>query len=67
LGAFMRRHGLEGLLLRERSAEAVVECLDYLAANRAAVVDALRRAQAALRWDRLLAEHGQAYRPDRSA
>ncbi|HKX42586.1 MAG TPA: glycosyltransferase, partial [Burkholderiaceae bacterium] len=29
LGAFMRRHGLEGLLLRERSAEAVVECLDY--------------------------------------
>jgi len=62
LGVFMRRFGLEGLLLRERSAAAVVECLDYLEANRATVVDALRQAQEALRWDRLLAEHGAAYR-----
>jgi len=62
LGAFMRRYGLEGLLLKSRSAEAVVECLDYLEAHRAAVLAALDRAQQALRWDRLLAEAGQAYR-----
>lgn len=62
LGAFMRRFGLAGLLLRERSAEAVIECLDHLAAHCAAINEALRRAQQALRWDRLLAEAGQAYR-----
>ena len=62
LGAFMRRHGLQGLLLRDRSAASVIACLDYLAAHREAVAEALNRAQAALRWDRLLAESGQAYR-----
>jgi glycosyltransferase involved in cell wall biosynthesis len=61
LGAFMRRFGLDGLLLRDRSAEAVLECLDHLAANGAAVIDSLARAQQALHWDRLLAEHGAAY------
>jgi glycosyltransferase involved in cell wall biosynthesis len=61
LGAFMRRFGLEGLLLRERSAEAVVECLDYLADNMHAVTQAFALAQQALRWDWLLAEHGAAY------
>lgn len=61
LGAFMRRHGLQGLLLRERSAEAVLACLDHLAQHREEVLQALARAQAALGWDRLLAEAGQAY------
>lgn len=62
LGAFMRRHGLEGLLLKDRSAASVLQCLAFLDANRAAVVAAFTRAQQALRWDRLLAEAGQAYR-----
>jgi len=62
LGAFMRRFGLQGLLLKNRSAEAVIECMDYLHANRAAVAEAFTHAQQALRWDRLLAEAGQAYR-----
>lgn len=59
LGAFMRRFGLQGLLLRDRSAAAVIECLDHLAANRAPVIDALQRAQQALQWSRLLADAGQ--------
>ncbi|HEY9068148.1 MAG TPA: glycosyltransferase [Burkholderiaceae bacterium] len=67
LGVFLRGHGLAGLLLRERSAAAVIECLDYLAANRAAVTGALRQAQQSLAWDRLLAEHGQAYSADGNA
>jgi glycosyltransferase involved in cell wall biosynthesis len=62
LGAFMRRFGLEGLLLKERSAQAVIDCLDFLAAHRAQVTERFQRAQQALRWDRLLAEAGQAYR-----
>jgi hypothetical protein len=64
LGSFMRRFGLEGLLLRDRSAEAVAECLDHLAANGTAVTHSLARAQQALHWDRLLAEHGAAYAPE---
>lgn len=61
LGAFMRRHGLEGLLLRERSAEAVVACLDHLAQHRDEVMRRLAAAQASLRWERLLEEFGQGY------
>lgn len=61
LGAFMRRFGLGGLLMRDRSVGAVLTCLDHLAANRAAVVEAFGRAQHALAWDRLLARHGSAY------
>jgi len=34
LGAFMRAHGLEGLLLKERSARAVEDCLRFLDENR---------------------------------
>jgi glycosyltransferase involved in cell wall biosynthesis len=62
LGAFMRRFGLQGLLLKNRSAGAVVECLDYLEAHQAEVAEAFTRAQQALRWDRLLAEAGPIYR-----
>jgi glycosyltransferase involved in cell wall biosynthesis len=61
LGAFMRRHGLEGLLLRDRSAASVTECLAFLDAHRADVAEAFNRAQQSLRWDHLLAEAGQAY------
>lgn len=61
LGAFMRRFGLERLLLRERSADAVADCLDHLEAHREEVMQAFRQAQDASRWDRLIVEHGQAY------
>jgi len=63
LGAFMRRHGLEGLLLKDRSAASVLKCLVFLDAHRAEVAEAFNRAQQALRWDHLLAESGQAYAP----
>lgn len=46
LGAFMRRYGLEGLLLADRAAESVERCLQYLDANREAVSAAFARAQA---------------------
>lgn len=55
LGAFMRRFGLEGLLLRERSAAAVVECMDYLEANSEGVAEAFDKAQRQHGWDALLA------------
>jgi glycosyltransferase involved in cell wall biosynthesis len=45
LGAFMRRYGLEGLLLQDRSAEAVERCLRYLDDHRDAVLRAFARAQ----------------------
>ena len=61
LGAFMRRHGLAQLLLRERSADAVADCIEYLAAHRETVTQAFQQAQHASRWDRLIVEHGQAY------
>jgi glycosyltransferase involved in cell wall biosynthesis len=63
LGAFMRRFGLQGLLLRERSAEAVVECLDHLEAHRDDVIRAFREAQQQCRWDRLIAGAGSVYGP----
>lgn len=62
LGAFMRRHGLEGLLLRDRTPEAVLACLDFLASHGDEVRQKLSTAQDALRWERLVAESGGAYR-----
>lgn len=61
LGAFMRAHGLEPLLLRERSADAVADCLEYLQAHREAVMRAFQQAQHESRWERLIVEHGRAY------
>jgi hypothetical protein len=63
LSVFLRRHGLDGLVLREHSAQAVLDCLDWLAAHREQVADALRRAQAELAWSSLLAAHPEAYAP----
>lgn len=54
LGAFMRRHGLEGLLLRDRTPEAVLACLDHLARHEDEVMRRLAAAQDSLRWERLL-------------
>ncbi len=63
LGAFLRRFGLDGLILREHGAQAVLDCLDWLASHREQVADGLRRAQAELDWARLLATHADAYAP----
>ncbi|WP_280154559.1 glycosyltransferase [Piscinibacter sp. XHJ-5] len=57
LGGFMRRFGLDGLLLRERSAAAVADCVAYLHSHDEEVMQSLQRAQQALRWDRLMDEH----------
>lgn len=57
LGAFMRRFGLEGLLLRERSADAVADALEHLQGREEAVTQALQRAQQALQWARLMDNH----------
>ncbi|HEY0820249.1 MAG TPA: glycosyltransferase [Rhizobacter sp.] len=62
LGAFMRRHGLDGLLLKDRSPQAVMACLDFLGAHGEEVAQKLAAAQHALHWERLVAEAGQAYR-----
>ncbi len=61
LGEFMRRYGLEGLLLKDRSAQALLDCLDHLEMHREEVVEAFRRAQQAFSWPRLMREAGQAY------
>jgi hypothetical protein len=58
LGDFMRRHGLADLLLKERTPEAVLRCLDNLAADPERFALAFAAAQAACAWDAVL-EHGQ--------
>ncbi|CAN5368034.1 hypothetical protein BH11PSE9_BH11PSE9_34610 [soil metagenome] len=61
LGAFMRRFGLEGLLLRERSAAAVIECLAYLDAHAEDVAKAFAQAQRSHDWGVLLAGAAEVY------
>ena len=61
MGAFMRRFGLEGLLLKDRSVDAVLACLDHLQAHEEDVTQAFQKAQDACRWDRLIEQHGQPY------
>ena len=50
LGDFLRRFGLEALLLRERSADAVDEALARLRRDPAAIARALQAAQDASAW-----------------
>ena len=50
LGDFLRRFGLEALLLRERSADAVVDALERLQRDPAAIAAALQAAQDASAW-----------------
>lgn len=50
LGDFLRRFGLEALLLRERSAEAVADALERLRRDPAAIAAALQAAQDASAW-----------------
>lgn len=50
LGDFMRRFGLGALLLKERSADAVADCLERLKQGQPAVVMAFQAAQDASNW-----------------
>lgn len=50
LGVFMRRFGLERLLLKERSADAVADCLAALRADPAGIAQAFQAAQDASSW-----------------
>jgi glycosyltransferase involved in cell wall biosynthesis len=59
LGDFMRRFGLQGLLLRERSAAAVIACLAQ--AGTQATAQALQQAQDQMQWDATLADAALAY------
>lgn len=63
LGHFMRRFGLDGLLMRDHSVDAVLACLDHLSRHRPALLRAFQAAQDACDWNRLLAAASpQAYR-----
>ena len=55
LGDFMRRFGLDALLMKSRSADAVADCLEAFASDEAAVVRAFQAAQDASAWTRTTA------------
>ncbi len=55
LGDFMRRFGLEALLLKERSADAVADCLECLRVDEARLVRAFQAAQDASAWSKTTA------------
>ncbi|MBQ0958324.1 glycosyltransferase [Ideonella sp. 4Y11] len=63
LGQFMRTHGLQDLLLGERSAAAVLAVLDRLAERAEPLAAAFAQAQQAMGWERLLRIHPEAYAP----
>jgi glycosyltransferase involved in cell wall biosynthesis len=50
LGDFLRRFGLEALLLKDRSADAVADALDRLARDSAVIAAELQAAQDASAW-----------------
>ena len=61
LGDFMRRFGLERLLLKERSADAVADCLDALRTDGQTITEAFQAAQDASSWARTAAGLAQVY------
>ncbi len=61
LGNFMRHFGLQALLLRERSAQAVLECLDHLQAHGAGLQSAFATAQRCSEWSQALADAWPVY------
>ncbi len=67
LGAFLRRHGLEALLLRERSADAVIESLDRIEGDGDAIARALQRAQDRSAWSVVTRGLAEAYGVERAA
>lgn len=56
LGAFLRRHGLEGLIVSEADAASVERAMEYLQANLPEVVARFAAAQRSLAWDKILRE-----------
>ena len=60
-GALLRRHGLQALMLPDRSPEAVLACLQRLREAPEAVAAGLAAAQQQSRWDAVLAEADAAY------
>lgn len=67
LGDLMRRHGLEELLMPERSPEALLQALDRLQADPARWTAAFAAAQRAAGWDAALASAETAYGLRKSA
>jgi hypothetical protein len=63
LGAFLRRSNLQGLLLPERSAAAVLGVLRHLQQHAAAVAQSLQQAQQQSTWDITLADADSVYGP----
>jgi len=61
LGDFMRRFGLEAMLLGERSADAVADALDRLNRDRPGIVAAFQAAQDACTGDAVAAAIARAY------
>jgi len=61
LGDFMRRFGLEAMLLKERSADAVADVLDRLRRDQPAIVAAFQAAQDACSGPAAAAAIGRAY------
>jgi glycosyltransferase involved in cell wall biosynthesis len=62
LGAFLRRFHLQGLLLPERSAAAVLVALQHLRQHAVTVAQALQTAQQQFTWDTALADADSVYR-----
>jgi glycosyltransferase involved in cell wall biosynthesis len=63
LGAFLRRFKLQGLLLPERSAGAVLDAVQHLRQHATAVAQALQDAQQRSTWDTALADADSVYGP----
>lgn len=63
LGAFLRRHQLQGLLLPERSVAAVLRALQHLQQHSAAVACSLQAAQQDTTWDISGADANSVYGP----
>jgi glycosyltransferase involved in cell wall biosynthesis len=63
LGAFLRRFDLQGLLLPERSAGAVLGAVQHLRHQAAAVAQQLQIAQQQTTWDITLADAANVYGP----
>ena len=61
LSAFLRRHGLQALLLADRSVAAVMAVLDRLREQAPAIAAALRAAQEQSTWDQTLATSNRVY------
>ena len=61
LGALLRRHGLQALLLQDRSVDAVLAVLQRLNSQAPAIAQALQGAQEQSTWDQTLAASNRVY------